>query len=154
MNFNLLCRHFDLAPFNEAHDPVANTSFSLAVDLNGAKVDEISGYMVIDSLAMATVRDSIFMQQLTFLLAAEPDMSKLVTLRSDNLKAEMNGVFRYGDMAPAFQAMLHHYLPSVVDAPARAWQPVSFSMQLEGERLRDVQRLYQSRFTLSDHPTM
>lgn len=154
MNFNLLCRHFDLAPFNEAHDPVANTSFSLAVDLNGAKVDEISGYMVIDSLEMATVRDSIFMQQLTFLLAAEPDMSKQVTLRSDNLKAEMNGVFRYGDMAPAFQAMLHHYLPSVVDAPARAWQPVSFSLQMEGERLRDVQRLYQSRFTLSDHPTM
>lgn len=154
MNFNLLCRHFDLSPFNEAHDPVASTSFAIAVDLNGAKVDEISGYMVIDSLSLATARDSIMMQQLTFLLSAAPDFSKAITLRSDNLSAEADGVFRYADMAPAFQSMMHHYLPSLVSAPRRRWEPVSFSMRMEGERLRDVQRLYQSRFTLSDHPTM
>lgn len=154
VNFNLLCRHFDMSPFTENHDPVVRTSFSMAVDLNGSKVEDMSGYLVIDSLYMVTARDSVLMKQLTLLASAGYDRSKVFTLRSDNIKAELDGSFRYGDVLPAFQAMMHHYLPSAVDAPKAEWQPVSFSMRAEGERLRDVQRLYSSRFTLSDHPTM
>ena len=154
LNFNLLCRNLDLMPFNENHAPLLRTSFAMAVDMNGAKVDEISGYMVIDSLFMATPRDSMLMRQLTLVASAGTNRSKVFTLRSDNTKAQLDGTFRYRDVVPAGMAMLHYYLPSAVPAPAAPWQSVSFSLQANGDRLRDVQRLFKSGFILSDHSSL
>lgn len=154
-NFNLLCRHFDSAPLGiKAIGDQLRTRFSLAVDLNGASVDEMSGYMVIDSLFVSTVRDSILMQQLTLFVSADEHSGKAFTLRSDYLNAQADGVFRYRDLKPACQALLHHYLPSAVDPPSTYRQAVQLSMRADGQRLRDVQRLFVAPIVLSDHPTM
>ncbi len=154
INFNLRCRHFDMSPLSENHESKVRTSFAMAVDLNGAKADEISGYLVIDSLFFANSRDSVLISQMKLLASASQDRSKQITLRSDNLRAQLDGVFRYSDLVPAVQDMMHYYLPSVVDASAEPWLPVSLSMKAEGDRLRDVQRLFESSFTLSDHSTL
>lgn len=155
MNFNLRCNHFDTDPILEKQSPYnLTTSFALAIDMSGAKPDDISGYIVLDSLAMCTNRDSIYMRQLTLFASAEPSGGKAFTLRSDNLSAQMDGDFRYGDVVPAFQAMLHHYLPTAIPAPKQKWEPVSFSMRADGDRLRDVQRLFVAPVTISDHPTL
>ena len=151
INFNLRCRHFDTAPIMS--NPL-RTSFALAVDLNGVDVDKMSGYLVLDSLFLATKNDSILMQQLTLLVEADDGNRKTFSLGSDYLRAELNGSFRYNDIVPAFQAMMHHYLPAAVPAPAASWEPVSFRLQADGERLRDIQRLFTAPLTLSDHPTM
>ena len=153
INFNLRCRHFDLAPISDNLSSV-RTSFALAVDMNGAKPDEISGYLVLDSLFLATSRDSILMQQMTLLASADASGSKAITLRTDYLKAEIDGIFRYADIVPAAQAMMHHYLPTAISAPSKKWQPVTLSLRADGERLRDVQRLFSAPVTLSDHPTL
>ena len=152
INFNLRCGHFDTEPLTDNPLTAVRTSFAVAVDMSGSKPDEISGYMVIDSLAVATARDSILMQQLTLLASADPSGAKAMTLRTDYLSAQLDGSFRYKDVVPAGKALLHHYLPSAVSAPATDWQSVTFSMRANGERLRDVQRLFISPVTLSDHP--
>ena len=154
MNFNLRCRHFDTAPLVDAkhsslRSPLA-TSFNLAVDLNGSKVDEISGYLVLDSLLLATAQDSAFMQQLTFLVSAEEDNAKALTLKSDFVSGQMDGTFRYADIAPAFQALMNTYLPAVVPAPKQKWQPVSFNLQIDGHHLASIQRLFMTPVTVSD----
>lgn len=151
MNFNLLCAHFDSEPLN-LPSPI-ETSFSLAVDMNGSEAERMSGYLVLDSLYIATAHDSILMKQLTLLASGEAGHSKAFTLRSDYLRAQLDGVFRYKDIVPSFQAMMHHYLPSAVPAPKGEWLPVSFALRANGERLRDIQRLYLAPVTLSDHPT-
>ena len=72
INFNLLCKHFDSAPLGIG--PLGDrirTKFDMAVDLSGAKPDEISGYLVIDSLFLATSRDSILMEQMMLIAEAE-----------------------------------------------------------------------------------
>ena len=155
MNFNLICRHFDSAPLGiEAVGDKLRTSFSLAVDMNGKQADEVSGYLVLDSLFLATARDSVLMKQLMLLVSADPDGSKAFTLKTDYLRAQLDGLFRYRDIVPAAQAMMHYYLPTAVEAPKHAWKPVTFSLKADGERLRDVQRLFNASITLSDHPKM
>jgi len=151
INFHLRCRHFDTEPLFEL--PL-RTSFTLNVDMNGAKPDEISGYLVLDSLFLATSRDSVLMQQMTLLVSADVHGSKAITMRTDYLKAQLDGIFRYADVVPAAQAMLHHYLPTAIAAPTREWQPVTFRLSADGERLRDVQRLFTAPVTLSDHPVL
>ena len=155
MNFNLLCRHFDSSPLQLSNTGnFLQTRFSLAVDINGSKIDEMSGYMVLDSLYLATRRDSMLMQQMTLLLTADNDRNKAITLQSDFLTTQIDGSFRYTDIVPAAQAMLHHYLPTAVEAPKQGWLPVSFTMRTDGKRLRDVQRLFVAPITLSDHPVI
>ena len=160
INFNLRCRHFDVAPFmvGKTHlvnaPPALTTRFALAVDLDGVEADRMNGYLVLDSLFLATQRDSLMMRQLTLLVSADADRSKVMTLNSDYLSANLNGVFRYKDLVPAAQALIHHYLPSALDAPSQAWLPVALNLKANGTRLRDIQRLYTAPVTLSDHPVL
>ena len=155
INCNLQCKHFDSAPLgSELLGDQLRTHFSIAVDMSGAKPDEISGYMVIDSLFLATARDSVTMQQMILLAEADGDRDKSISLTTDYLKAQLDGSFRYADIVPAAQAMMHHYLPTAVEAPKKKWQPVEFTMKADGHRLRDVQRLFKAPLTLSDHPTL
>lgn len=150
MNFNLRCKHFDMDPLTDI--PFC-TRFNLAVDMNGSEKDRVSGYLVLDSLFVATEYDSIQMKQLTLLASGEVGHAKSFTLRSDYLQARLDGIFRYADLVPAAQQLIHHYLPSAVPAPKQKWDPVSFTMRADGERLRDIQRLFIAPLTLSDHPT-
>jgi len=157
VNFNLRCYHFDSAPFQELKlqslRSKVQTSFALAVDLNGRHVDDISGYMVLDSLRLATPLDTMLMKQLTLLVSADGDNNKAITLRSDFLKAQLDGSFRYADIVPAFQSLAHSYLPSLVSAPKSKWSPVSFRMRMDGSELSRVQRLFELPFRLSDQPS-
>jgi len=155
INFNLRCEHFDSEPLGNAKlGSSLQTRFSMAIDMNGVETDKMSGYMVIDSLFIATSRDSLLMEQMTLLVDAQEGKRKNIELKSDFGSARMKGQFRYNDLAPAFQAMMHHYLPSAVPAPNKRWGSVVFSVEANGERLRDIQRLYIAPFTLSDHPSM
>ena len=153
VDFKLSCFHFDNSPFTEDHKPTMKTSFALAVDMKGAKVDEISGDLNIDSLFVGTALDSVLVKQIQLKASATPDRSKAITLRSDNIDAQLDGKFRYEDIVPAGQALLHYYLPSIVDEPLRAWQPVKLSMRANSQRLRAVQRLFEASVTISDHTT-
>ena len=155
INANLRCRHFDSAPLGIASiGNTLQTRFNLAVDLDGIEPDRMSGYMVLDSLYIETARDSVLMRQMTLLVSAGADHSKALTLRSDYLTGEMDGVFRYGDIAPAMQSMMHHYLPTAINEPQKVWHPVTFNIRADGKRLRDVQRLFTAPVVLSDHPTL
>ncbi|MBP5571096.1 MAG: AsmA family protein, partial [Bacteroidales bacterium] len=75
VNFNLLCRHFDTEPLSQTR---LRTSFALAVDLNGKRADDMSGYMVLDSLFLATPLDSMLMQQMTLLVSADGANGKAI----------------------------------------------------------------------------
>ena len=155
INCDLVCHHFDAAPlgFGKKGSSI-RTHFRTSVDLNGITPDRMSGYMVIDSLFIATARDSVLMRQLTLLVSSAADNSKAFTLRSDYLTAQADGRFRYADMLPSLKSMLSHYLPSAVEAPKQDWQPVRWNLIANGKRLRDLQRLYTAPIILSDHPVL
>ncbi len=151
INFNLLCKHFDIEPLSRTK---LATSFMMAVDLDGSSVDEISGYLKIDSLRMETVSDSLMMKQLLLLVAADPNKRKTITLTSDYLRANADGTFRYADIVPAFQHMMHQRLPSAIPEPTAAWMPVNFTLSVDGDNLHDIQNLFDAPIKLSDHPSI
>ena len=164
MNFNLHCYHFDTEPLlaslpkalskRGVGSESVQTSFSLAVDLNGAKPDDISGYLVMDSLYVATPYDAVLMKQLTMVVTAGPGTRKAITLQSDYLNAQVKGSFRYADIPSAAQAMMHYYLPTAVEKPRKTWQAVELNMQMEGKQITDIERLFASSVVLSDNPTL
>lgn len=166
MNFNIRCRHFDTTPLQaelKKLKPDFATSFNMSVDLDGTNIDRMNGYMVIDSLALATPRDAILMRQLTLIVNTKTtgeDASglaitpKAITLKSDYLTAQLDGSFRYADLVPAAQALLHHYLPSAVDAPKQPWLPVAFTLKADGKNVSELQRLFSAPVVLADNPTL
>ena len=153
VNFNLLCRHFDAEPLT-AGETELQTAFNMAVDLDGTSADEMNGYLKIDSLYLATGRDSLLMKQLLLLVAADHGSRKTITLNSDYLKAQADGSFRYADLAPAMQYVLHQRLPSIMPAPAAIWQPVSFTFSADGDKLHEIQNLFESPITIADNPSI
>ena len=155
INCDLVCRHVDTEPLGiNVLGSGIRSRFKMAVDLDGTNIDKMSGYLVLDSLFVGTVRDSILMRQMTLLVDAGTNKNKYFTLRSDYLTAEANGTFRYADLVPALQNMVHHYLPSAVPASSKRPGDVELNLHADGHRLRDLQRLYEAPLTLSDHPTL
>ena len=155
INCELHCRHLDSSPLGiKSLGDHLKTHFRLSVDLHGVNPDRMSGYLALDSLFLATQYDSIRMRQLTLLAEANDGYYKSFSLRSDYLDAQADGAFRYADLKPALQSLVHHYLPSTLDAPATRWQAVELNLRADGHRLRDLQRLYVAPITLSDHPTL
>ena len=166
MNFNIRCRHFDTTPLSADfldRKPDLSTSFTMSVDLDGINIDRMNGYMVIDSLSLATPKDAILMRQMTLLVSTKhtgEDTSglaitpKSIRLTSDYLTARLDGSFRYADLAPAVQALLHHYLPSAIDGPTKPWLPVAFTLTADGKNVSELQRLFTAPVTLADHPTL
>ena len=114
----------------------------------------MSGYMVLDSLFLATPLDSMLMKQMTLLVSADGANGKAITLRSDFLSAQLDGTFRYADIVPAFRSLAHYYLPAVVDAPSAKWQAVSFRMRADGSELSRVQKLFSAPVRLADNPSL
>lgn len=155
VNFDINCRHFDSAPLGIASlGSDLRTHFKLSMNMSGGNLDRMSGHVVLDSLYLATAKDSIQMQKMTLLVSASADNSKAMTLKSDYLTAQVDGIFRYVDIAPAMQSLIHHYLPSAVQAPAKQPQDVHINLLANGHRLRDLQRLFTAPLVLSDHPTL
>ena len=153
IDFNLLCRHFDAAPLTDGNSSL-KSSFALAVDLNGTSTDEMNGYLKLDSLYLATDRDSMLMQQLILLVAADHGNRKTISLTSDYLRAQADGAFRYADLMPAFQYVLHQRLPSIVPEPAPTWQPVSFIFSADGDKLHEIQNLFDAPVKIADNPSI
>lgn len=149
------CRQLDTYPLLDEDKKTSRirSSFTMAAELNGWDAEDSHGTVTIDSLFLATELDSILMRQL-HLASVSNAQHKSITLRSDYLNAQMDGSFRYADILPACQSMLHYYLPSAIQAPHASWKGVEFVMRAEGERLSAVQRLYDAPFAVSDHPRL
>lgn len=156
LNFNLRCRHFDSKPLHKENnkDKQIKTRFNISAEIAGADVDNMVGYLVIDSLFCATKRDSLLMKQLKLYASAEDNNTKSLTILSDYLTTNINGSFRYRDILPACQNILHHYLPTAISPPNKTWKPVTLSMKAEGNRLREVQQLFNAPIAISEQPTI
>lgn len=152
---NIQCEQFDTYPLlsKEKDGAHARMRFSAETKIKGIGRDDVEGSLVIDSLFFATDLDSILMQELELRLYADA-AQKTITLQSDYLNGQMDGSFRYSDLVPACQSLMHRYLPSAVPAPHSKWKDVSLTMYAEGERLTELQRLYDAPFAVSDHPRL
>ncbi len=91
---------------------------TIAVNLNGINVDEMNGYLVVDSLRLKNGSDSLLMQQLKLIVQAE-QKKKQIRLSSDYLTMGVSGEFRYAELPQMVLRQAAHYLPHAFSAEKR-----------------------------------
>lgn len=152
INFDLVCRHFDMSPFTDDHDPVVQTFFRMYVDLDGDKRDNLNGYVKFDSISLATAKGAAKMEEIRCEVYASSDQSKSIKLTSDPLIASVDGKFAYVDLIPALQDRLHEVLPAVIPEPKAKWAPVEMAFRANGKELQEIQSLFDAPIVVSDYP--
>lgn len=86
-------------------------------------LDNLFGYMIIDTLAINNGDKHATMEQLKLDIESEWQNHKpyhKLHLQSDYLTADISGNFRYNTLPNTCQRILHTYFPSMIDAPKKA----------------------------------
>ena len=83
-------------------------------------LDNMTGYVIVDTLHIVNGAKQTTMQQ--FELAIEDNSSEkpnahTMSIQSDYLTADLNGVFMYSTLPTTIQQLLHTYIPSIVEQP-------------------------------------
>lgn len=83
-------------------------------------LDNLTGYVIIDSLQIQNGEVQTMMEQLKLLVDSELKAGvpfHQLRVQSDYLTANLSGAFRYQTLPATIQNLLHHYLPTLIDKP-------------------------------------
>lgn len=133
---------------------------AMAANLSGTNLDEMSGYVVVDSLHLRNGNDSVLMKQLKLVVQAEANRHKQLHLTSDYLTAGVNGSFRYADLPAALMRQAMRYVPNAF--PQKLQRQIARStaentridFYVYGHTLRALQRVLHLPVRLNDYPVM
>lgn len=129
---------------------------TLAVNLSGSNLDEMNGYLVIDSTRLRNGNDSVLIEQLKLIVQADTNRNKQIHLTSDLLTLGVNGHFRYQDLPDVLLRQAYHYLPNTFTANEQnriahiESSHTDIDFYLYGYKLRALQRTLQLPVRLSD----
>lgn len=135
-------------------------SSTMAVNLSGRNLDEMNGYLVIDSTRLRNGNDSVLMNQLKLIVQTGDRQQKQIHLTSDYLTAGVNGQFRYTELPDMLLRQAVRYLPGAFTAQEqqriRRTQPTNAQIDwyIYGHKLRALQRVLQLPVRISDQPVI
>lgn len=109
-----------------------NSEFSVSVkaNLNGTSIDKMVGKVSIDSLSYVSPNKNYYLNALN-INSSIKDKHQLLTVESDILRAQIEGSFRYNNLASGIKRIINHYLPSLVHAPVGRRSNDNYSFQAE-----------------------
>jgi hypothetical protein len=90
-------------------------SLSLNADFTGNTIDNLQGFISIDSLSVNTTPSNYFLKQLK-ITASDNSPEKKLAITSDILNGEVNGVYSFSTLVPGFLNTLKGYLPALINA--------------------------------------
>ena len=85
-------------------------------------LDNMTGYVIIDSLKLCNGMRSTCMNQFKLLIDRELEGERpyhQLRIQSDYLTANLNGTFQYKTLPITVKQLLHTYLPTLIDAPEK-----------------------------------
>ena len=135
-------------------------SSTMAVNLSGRNLDEMNGYLVIDSTRLRNGNDSVLMNQLKLIVQTGDHQQKQIHLTSDYLTVGVNGHFRYTELPDMLLRQAVRYLPGAFAAKEqhriRQTQPTNARIDwyIYGHKLRALQRVLQLPVRISDQPVI
>lgn len=116
--FNLQASIKNLRPYelhlSELH-PHSDLSLRLTADFTGHSIDDINGFISLDSLRLTTPRlsDNYFLENLT-LTAGQVNGQKEVQLQSSFLSATVRGDYSYSTIPASILKTVQRYIPSLL----------------------------------------
>ena len=121
-------------------------------------MDNLTGYMIIDTLAVRNGDKQAVMQQMKLDIESEWENKNLfhkLHLQSDYLTADLSGNFRYTTLPNTFQQLLHTYLPSTVPAqkkPNKEANQLNFYAYFR--QLEEIAHILELPLSLPSYPTI
>ncbi len=96
-----------------------NDVFSLRLngDLRGHSIEDIAGTLRIDSLSINSPEKGMTKTGPILITSDPEDNEKLISVKSDFLRMEMDGQFKWKNIKPTFTQIAGQYLPSIFKNP-------------------------------------
>ncbi|MDR2791667.1 MAG: translocation/assembly module TamB domain-containing protein [Tannerellaceae bacterium] len=91
-------------------------SFDLSAGFSGRNLDDVTGTLRVDDMALLTPTDSFFLSRLSLSASVLPTGRRLV-VSSDLLNGELTGDFSFTGLLPHLQGLLEAYLPALLPPP-------------------------------------
>ncbi len=135
-------------------------SSTMAINLSGRNLDDMSGYLVLDSTRLRNGNDSVLMNQLKLIVQTGVGTQKQIHLTSDYLTAGVNGQFRYKELPDMLLRQAMRYLPNAFTATEqyRIRQTQRTHSRIDvyvyGHKLRALQRVLRLPTRISDQPVI
>jgi hypothetical protein len=107
----------------------------LRADFRGAHIDDMAGSISVDSISIVTAPSNFFLRNITIAVGAgssAPD--KKLTLESDLIRGEVNGIYSFATLLPGFMKTLEGYAPALSGAAPKDMaeeEENNFSLWLE-----------------------
>lgn len=94
-------------------------SFNIDTNLNGQKIDNITGYLNLDDFRMESQEEIYHIHHL-HLTSSHKNGYRQMAIRSDFLNARLEGMFNFSTLIANGQKILHHYIPTFIKLPAKS----------------------------------
>ena len=89
-------------------------SMSLNACFSGNNIDNINGDIHIDSLAVIVPEDYFYMEHFHLQARTQTTGEKHIAIRSDFMKADIEGEYAYQTLPESFVSILNQYIPSLL----------------------------------------
>jgi hypothetical protein len=145
-------RHFrpdNLNLYDKLESP--EISVSLNADFTGNNIDNLKGSITVDSLMIRTTPSNFFLKQLKITASGDaPD--KQLTISSDILNGEVNGVYSFTTLLPGFLDTFSDYIPALINTTTsnRKTKENNFSLLFTVENTEELSRTLKLPFTLTN----
>lgn len=116
VNFTAKLEHFrpDNLNLSDKYES-PDISVSLKADFTGDNIDNVKGYLSIDSLSFQTAPSDFFLKQ--FRITASGDYpEKKLTVSSDLVNGEVAGVYSFSTLLPGILGTFKEYVPALINA--------------------------------------
>ncbi len=126
-------------------------SVSLNADFTGDNIDNVQGFISVDSLSIQTAPSDFFLKQLKVTATGNyPDKKLLIT--SDIINGEVNGVYSFNTLVPGFLNTLKGYVPALINATTDDLYAMenNFSLMLTFENTEALSKTLKLPFTIID----
>lgn len=113
LNFELLLEHADIHALNLTNQYVgSNLSFHGSTNMVGNSLDNLNGYLLLDSIRFDNGGKSLAINQLLFESQVEKNTSRF-TITSDLINGYFAGDFKYSTIPQTISALLRNYIPAL-----------------------------------------
>lgn len=130
----------------------------LATELQGNSLDEMNGYIVIDSIGLRTAVDTMLLEQIKLLIEGDGLHHRLL-LTGDPMTARIEGDYSYKTLTSTMAKFAVHHVPGLFRTE-KAQEILSresdnnLHFYIYGRQLQHLQRLLCTPLRVSDYPVL
>ena len=134
-------------------------SMATYIHISGSDIQDLTGYVVIDSLHLRNGRDSVLMRQLKLTSESDNNAHKHLLLTSDYLTARLEGGFDYTTLPQTLGKLLLRYVPNALPAAERERVLAQetdnqVDIYLYGHQLQKLQKTLRLPVRVGDYPVL